>query len=117
MKLICKELWSCVFGKHVDKLQTNHRGVFVLKDLNFRWLNRLSSGNEATQQQQMLQLLMFPVGMLYGQCRRRVLTIDTTRRRGALAQLGIDAIVSADHASFPSCTFNIRIRHAASAGS
>jgi len=101
MKLICKELWSCVFGKHVDKLQTNHRGVFVLKDLNFRWLNRLSSGNEATQQQQMLQLLMFPVGML----------------RGALAQLGIDAIVSADHASFPSCTFNIRIRHAASAGS
>lgn len=27
----------------VDNLRTNHRGTFVLKDLSFRWLAKLSS--------------------------------------------------------------------------
>jgi hypothetical protein len=28
----------------IDKLQTDHRGTFVLRDLNFRWLNRYAPG-------------------------------------------------------------------------
>ena len=33
VKFLCKEVWMEVFRKQIDKLQTNHRGVFVLKDL------------------------------------------------------------------------------------
>ena len=44
MKFLCKELWFGMFGKQVDKLQTNHRGVFVLKDFQFRWLSGCPPG-------------------------------------------------------------------------
>ena len=38
-----------MFGKQVDKLQTNHRGVFVLKDFQFRWLSRVSCADLETK--------------------------------------------------------------------
>jgi len=31
VKFLCKDFWTSVFHKQIDKLQTNHRGVFVLK--------------------------------------------------------------------------------------
>lgn len=40
MKFICKEFWHDLFGKHVDKLQTNHRGIFVLRETSFRWARK-----------------------------------------------------------------------------
>lgn len=93
MKFICKEFWHEVFGKHIDKLQTNHRGVFVLKDSSFRWMTRFSSSKEEVVQAATLHLLQFPCGVL----------------RGALANLGITATVSPEQVSPPTCSFNIRI--------
>lgn len=93
MKFICKDFWHEVFGKQIDKLQTNHRGVFVLKDLTFRWMTRLSSSQEDAVQAAALHLLQFPCGVI----------------RGALANLGISASVSAENIAPPSCSFNIRI--------
>ena len=43
IKFICKDYWIALFGKQVDKLQTNHRGVFVLKDYDFLWLKNFGS--------------------------------------------------------------------------
>jgi hypothetical protein len=31
----------------IDKLQTDHRGTFVLRDLNFKWLMRFAPGTSA----------------------------------------------------------------------
>lgn len=93
MKFICKDFWNEVFGKQIDKLQTNHRGVFVLKDHTFRWLTRLSSSDESKVHKAALHLLQFPCGLI----------------RGALANLGIAAAVTAEHISPPSCSFNIRV--------
>ncbi|KAK9790584.1 hypothetical protein WJX73_006582 [Symbiochloris irregularis] len=42
IKFVCKEFWTDLFRKQVDGLRTNHRGTFVLKDHNFRWLSKLS---------------------------------------------------------------------------
>ncbi|KAH8091936.1 hypothetical protein JL720_5509 [Aureococcus anophagefferens] len=64
IKFICKDVWNEIFGKQIDKLQTNHRGVF------------------------------FPCGVL----------------RGALANLGIVATVTAEYGTLPSCSFSIRIQ-------
>ena len=79
----------------MDKLQTNHRGVFVLKDNNFKWLSRFGGADDDASKAAAQRLLNFPSGML----------------RGALANLGICASVSADFTQLPACAFNIRVRN------
>lgn len=43
VKFICKEFWTAVFRKQVDNLKTNHKGVYVLTDNQFRWFMRMSA--------------------------------------------------------------------------
>jgi len=97
VKFLCKEFWTEVFRKQIDKLQTNHRGVFVLKDMELRWLKRLPPDVEQARVAA-IQLLAFPCGLI----------------RGALANLGILAVVScdflADGKRMASCSFNIKIK-------
>lgn len=42
VKYLCKEFWMASFGKGIDNLKTNHRGVYVLYDQNFQWISRFS---------------------------------------------------------------------------
>jgi hypothetical protein len=63
-QFICKEFWIFVFGKQVDKLQTNYKvifltlmrvtyffnlklsqGTYVLHDKQFKWFSKISSAN------------------------------------------------------------------------
>lgn len=93
IKFICKEFWEEIFRKKIDKLQTNHKGVFVLSDFKFKWLERYSSDDIASKQAA-ARMLHFPCGIL----------------RGALANLGIASIVNADFNTLPGVTFNIRAK-------
>ncbi|KAL0587701.1 hypothetical protein ABG067_002720 [Albugo candida] len=94
IKFICKEFWISVFKKQIDKLQTNHRGVFVLQDFSFRWLSSFSASTDESTREMALVYLVFPCGFI----------------RGALTNLGITAIVNADVTSLPGCLFNIKIK-------
>ena len=76
---LCIQFWTEVFGKKIDKLQTNHRGVFVLKDNDFKWLARYSASDEVVSLAGQ-RLLKFPCGLI----------------RGALENLGIHSTVSAE---------------------
>lgn len=80
IKFICKDLWQDIFGKAIDKLQTNHRGVFVLKDFAFKWISRHSLKSDIDAKKAQAKLLRFPCGVL----------------RGALENLGFSAVVTAD---------------------
>jgi hypothetical protein len=97
MKFICKEFWMEIFSKQVDKLQTNHKGVYVLKDSDFKWLKRLP-GNVEIARVTAIKILAFPCGLI----------------RGALANMNISAVVScdflADGKNMQSCSFNIKIK-------
>jgi trafficking protein particle complex subunit 6 len=97
VKFLCKELWMEIFDKQIDKLQTNHRGVFVLKDLELKWLTRFPVGSEQSRVTA-IRFLAFPCGVL----------------RGALANLGIPAVVScdflADGHNIAACSFNIKVK-------
>lgn len=113
IKFICKEFWEEFFRKKViiyilldyykdfygktalqiDKLQTNHKGVFVLTDTRFRWLEKYSS-DDISSKQAAARMLTLPCGVI----------------RGALANMGVLAIVNADFNNLPSCTFNIRMK-------
>ena len=97
VKFLCKEVWSELFSKQIDKLQTNHRGVFVLKDLNLKWMGRFPSGSEDARILAQ-QLLAYPCGIV----------------RGCLSNLGIPAVVScdflADGQRMSACSFNIKVK-------
>ncbi|CRK31450.1 hypothetical protein BN1708_005452 [Verticillium longisporum] len=92
IKFLCKDLWSLVFRKQVDNLKTNHRGVYVLTDNNFRPFARMSTevGGQAVLRAQ--PFLWFPCGIL----------------RGALAALGVDATVQAETNELPAAVFQIK---------
>eukprot|EP00934_Nitzschia_sp_Nitz4_P006497 Nitzschia sp. Nitz4//scaffold147_size54853//15952//16548//NITZ4_006612-RA/size54853-processed-gene-0.11-mRNA-1//1//CDS//3329536678//6487//frame0 len=97
VKFLCKEVWMEIFRKQIDKLQTNHRGVFVLKDLELRWLTRLPPNSELSRVTA-VQLLAFPCGII----------------RGTLANLGLQTLVScdflADGQNMSACSFNIKVK-------
>jgi len=42
IKFVCKDFWQAVFKKQVDNLKTNHRGIYVLQDNNFRWVGSIT---------------------------------------------------------------------------
>ncbi|KAJ3473655.1 hypothetical protein NLG97_g10195 [Lecanicillium saksenae] len=92
IKFLCKDLWSLVFGKNIDNLKTNHRGVYVLTDNVFRPFSRMSTvaGGQAVVRAQ--PFLWFPCGIV----------------RGALAALGINASVHAEINELPGAVFQIK---------
>ncbi|OAA34422.1 Transport protein particle (TRAPP) component [Metarhizium rileyi] len=92
IKFLCKDLWSLVFGKNIDNLKTNHRGVYVLTDNLFRPFSRMSTvaGGQAVVRAQ--PFLWFPCGIV----------------RGALAALGISATVQAEVNELPGAVFQIK---------
>lgn len=46
-KFVCKEVWIDLYGKKVDRLQTNHKGTFMCTDLQFPPLQRMSKSATA----------------------------------------------------------------------
>jgi len=93
IKFICKEFWTEIFKKQIDNLRTNHRGVYVLQDNKFRPLIHLSTSSGTTKEIAP-NYVVFSCGMV----------------RGAMANLGISCVVSADIPSVPCCTFTIKIK-------
>ncbi|KAI9290974.1 transport protein particle component [Neoconidiobolus thromboides FSU 785] len=94
VKFICKEFWLLLFQKQIDNLKTNHRGVYVLNDNNFKWFQTLSTTDPpAVTARQSIIYTWFPCGLI----------------RGALFGLGINAIVVAEAVTLPQCTFQIRV--------
>jgi trafficking protein particle complex subunit 6 len=94
-KWICQTFWVDMFHKPIDRLQTNNRGIFILQDLNFKFLKNLSTDSvksDEVKHQQMLFCL--PVcGYI----------------RGILSSFGYNASVNISLANLPSVTFHVRI--------
>jgi hypothetical protein len=93
VKFICTDFWSSVFKKQVDNLRTNHQGIYVLQDNTFRFIRQISNTS------QYLDVapahVVFTCGLI----------------RGTLANLGINAIVTAEIVTMPSCKFHIQVKH------
>ena len=79
----------------MDNLKTNYRGVYVLTDNRFRWLQRLAGVPSSPELEAVVQRsLHFPCGLL----------------RGALAALGVVAVVTAEPGALPACSFTLRVK-------
>jgi len=92
MKFICKEFWWSVFKKQMDTLRTNHQGTYVLIDNRFRFLTHISASKQFVSS--MPKYLAFSCGII----------------RGALANLGISAIVTAEILSPPCVRFQVQMQ-------
>ncbi|XP_014247406.1 trafficking protein particle complex subunit 6B [Cimex lectularius] len=91
VKYICTELWPAVYLKPIDNLRTNHKGVFVLQDNAFRFMDKISSKNQ-----------YLDVAPLY-------IAFTSGLVRGALANLGINSVVTAEVETMPICKFHIHV--------
>ncbi|CAG0899527.1 unnamed protein product [Darwinula stevensoni] len=94
MKFICKEFWTAVFRKQVDNLRTNRQGVYVLQDNRFRHLAKVSTSGQYMEAAP--KLVVFTCGLV----------------RGALANLGIVSVVTAEVSAMPICKFQVQIQRA-----
>ncbi|BFZ07344.1 hypothetical protein BsWGS_10383 [Bradybaena similaris] len=92
MKFLCKEFWNLVYKKQIDNLRTNHQGVYVLQDNKFKFLVQMSTGKQYMESAP--KYLAFPCGMI----------------RGALSNLGVNCIVTAEVSAMPACKFQIQIQ-------
>ncbi|TWW77354.1 trafficking protein particle complex subunit 6B, like isoform X2 [Takifugu rubripes] len=92
MKFICKDFWTKVFRRQVDNLRTNHQGTYVLQDNKFSLLTPLSSGKQYLDQAP--KYLAFSCGVV----------------RGALCNLGLESVVTAEVSIMPSCKFQVVIQ-------
>jgi hypothetical protein len=93
VKFVCREFWSDLHQKAIDKLQTNNKGVFVLQDFNYRWVRFVSAGAGEDSRALALKYLVFPCGLI----------------RGALAALDVDAAVNADVSASPRVVFSVKV--------
>jgi hypothetical protein len=96
VKFVCREFWTEVHQKAIDKLQTNNKGVFVLQDFNYRWVRFTSAPAVEDTKALTLKYLIFPCGLI----------------RGALAACDVDAVVNADVSACPRVIFHVRLRDA-----
>ncbi|PAV21664.1 transport particle component [Pyrrhoderma noxium] len=94
VKFICKDVWSACWDKQVDNLRTNHRGVYVLQDNQFKPITRISSyDGPASALRRARTHIALSVGII----------------KGALARMGYQATVTPEIQHVPQCTFQIKL--------
>lgn len=91
IKFICKEFWNALFGKQMDNLRTNHMGVYVLLDQRFKFISRISNSRQFNEQ--MPRYVTFTCGLI----------------RGALCNLGLESVVTADLLTAPAVKFQLQV--------
>ncbi len=95
VKFICKDFWELTFKKQVDTLRTNHRGLYVLTDNNFRWMAKVSK-NSDDHPGVPEDYLVFPCGLICG----------------ALTRLGVKCRVTAEmsaNSAVYKCSFSVQV--------
>lgn len=92
LKYVCKVIWNAVYRKEVDNLRTNHQGFYVLHDNRFRFFASMSHGKQYLEQAP--KYLAFPCGVV----------------RGALANLGVQCVVTAEVTALPACKFQVQVQ-------
>ena len=66
IKYLCKDFWIAVFGKQVDKLQTNNQGMYILHETALRWISNISCANEAEMERHARPYCSLAVGVVRG---------------------------------------------------
>ena len=113
MKAICKDFWNAVFKKQVDNLRTNHQGVYVLQDNKFRFLAAISSSRQYLElAPKVISLLRNNSLTSNDSIGSQYLVFTCGLLRGALANLGLTCVVTAEVTTMPACKFQVHLQRA-----
>jgi len=93
MRYICKDFWPLAFDHGASRLRTNHRGIFVIEDATFRFIEAIGPMEGINDKDAILKYLFYPCGLL----------------RGALASLGVACIVDANVDALPVVQFHVQV--------
>ncbi|CAE8735914.1 unnamed protein product [Polarella glacialis] len=118
MKYVCKELWTYLFRKPANRLQTDRLGRYIIQDWSFRWLEQFqppaASGGVALagangSPQTTLAGRALAVELQELACLH--LALPCGLLRGALHALGLESKVSAEVSvqGLPQCTFIVTL--------
>ena len=91
MRYICKDFWPLAFDHGATRLRTNHRGIFVIEDSSFRFIESIGSIDGVDATDAVRKYLIYPCGLL----------------RGALASLGVACIVDVTVDQLPTVQFQV----------
>eukprot|EP00184_Porphyridium_aerugineum_P007040 CAMPEP_0184698188 /NCGR_PEP_ID=MMETSP0313-20130426/4900_1 /TAXON_ID=2792 /ORGANISM="Porphyridium aerugineum, Strain SAG 1380-2" /LENGTH=205 /DNA_ID=CAMNT_0027157095 /DNA_START=206 /DNA_END=819 /DNA_ORIENTATION=+ len=69
VKFVCKDFWETAFGKQIDLLKTNRRGLYVLQDSNFKYTCNVSV-NDGQESRTIEEFTVFPCGLVCGALHR-----------------------------------------------
>ena len=105
VKFICKNFWESLFNKQIDILRTNHKGLYVLTDNNFQWIESISPEGEMVVEGERAG------GMGGWEAREDFVVFPCGLIQGALQGLGINSKVTAEIAGVTTTKvlFNVQI--------
>ncbi|CDO96434.1 unnamed protein product [Kluyveromyces dobzhanskii CBS 2104] len=67
VRFICKEVWKQLYGKQIDNLKTNHRGVFYLFDYEFQPIQNFAlDDDEKVLLDVVAPYIQVPLGVISG---------------------------------------------------
>jgi len=92
LKYVCKVVWNAIYKKEVNSLRTNNLGLYVLLDDNFRFISSMAKGTQYLEQAP--KYLSLACGIV----------------RGALANLGVTCVVTAEVTQLPQCKFEVQVQ-------
>ncbi|KTF93166.1 hypothetical protein cypCar_00029449 [Cyprinus carpio] len=108
MKFLCKDFWSTIFRKQIDNLRTNHQGTYVLQDNKFALLTQFSNGKQYLEEAPKHDKLNINISKYAGSL--QYLAFSCGLIRGALSNLGLESVVTAEVSLMPSCKFQVVIQ-------
>ncbi|XP_063931652.1 trafficking protein particle complex subunit 6b-like [Zophobas morio] len=91
MKILCKDFWLRLFNKQVDNLRTNHRGIFIIHESQFRPLLLLHDFFKDPDR--LTELLLLHTGLI----------------KGFLHAFNLEAAVSTELTNAPACIIQVKI--------
>jgi len=108
IKFVCKDLWTKLYRKQIDNLKTNHRGTFVLTDIRFGPITRISAdkGQAKSLGGEKIKLQAQQVAIRKAQS---FLWFSCGIIRGVLAGFGMLVEVTAECSELPVATFQIKV--------
>lgn len=110
MKFVCKEFWVSIFKKQIDNLRTNHQGVYVLLDSKFKFISKISDTKQFVNLMPRVNEFLKLDQLITQYFLFQYLTFSCGLIRGALANLGLKAIVTSEIVMPPACRFQIHIQ-------
>jgi len=94
IKFVCRDFWNIMYQKQADNLKTNHQGIYVITETNFRPISKMSFMEGDASSEQIQKYMEFHQGCI----------------KGALDCLSLSVDVVSEVKELPAAVFQISVK-------